>query len=51
MHIYTFAGRLAVSNMSGSLFFKPGTTPPNNLGSFCSMLAREFNSGLRDNNE
>ena len=29
----------------------PGTISPNNLGSLCSMLARDFICNLRDNNE
>ena len=48
--IYTFAGKSVVSNMSGSLFLT-GYYTLNNLGSFCSMLARDFIYELRDNNE
>ena len=51
MHRYTFTGKSAVLNMSGGLLFYPGTISLNNRCSFCSMLAREFIYGLRDNNE
>ena len=48
---YSFAGKPAVSNMSGRLFLTLGTISLNNLGSFYSMLAREFIYELRNNNE
>ena len=58
-HRFTFAGKMTVSSMSGSLFLTRYYTTIvimtmislNNLGPFCSMLAREFIYQLRDNNE
>ena len=58
-HRFTFAGKPTVSSMSGSLFLTGyyitiviiTMISLNNLGPFCSMLAREFIFELWDNNE